>query len=194
MRILIIPGLNGSGPDHWQSLWERRYGGERLRQRDWANPDLEEWVRSLDETIMAQEDDVIIIAHSLGCLTVAQWAGFYPDHTQCIRKALLVAPPDAASFPASAAALRRFTPPRWAKLPFSSVLVGSENDPYMSVAAARDLARAWGSIFVNAGRVGHINEDSGHGPWPEGETLVQKLFDDDERSEGAPEFHALPCP
>lgn len=62
-------------------------------------------------------------------------------------------------------------------LPFPSILVGSENDPYMTAAAAGELARLWGSRFFNAGAVGHINTDSGHGPWPGGEALLRDLVD-----------------
>jgi predicted alpha/beta hydrolase family esterase len=30
------------------------------------------------------------------------------------------------------------------------------------------LARDWGATLVDAGPAGHINGESGHGPWPEG--------------------------
>ncbi|MFB2608362.1 alpha/beta hydrolase, partial [Rhizobium phaseoli] len=33
----------------------------------------------------------------------------------------------------------------------------------------------WGSFLVDAGEAGHINADSGHGPWPEG-TMVFAQF------------------
>ena len=53
-------------------------------------------------------------------------------------------------------------------LPFPSVLLGSRNDPYCDVQRASDFAEAWGSAFIDAGEAGHINIESGHGPWPEG--------------------------
>jgi len=46
----------------------------------------------------------------------------------------------------------------------------------MTLDTAEDLARALGSRFVNAGHVGHINVDSGHGPWPQGEALLKELI------------------
>jgi predicted alpha/beta hydrolase family esterase len=46
----------------------------------------------------------------------------------------------------------------------------------MTQKTARRLAVDWKSRFVNAGAVGHINLDSGHGPWLEGEALLQELI------------------
>ena len=34
--ILMVPGWNGSGPDHWQSRWERNLKtARRIEQDDW---------------------------------------------------------------------------------------------------------------------------------------------------------------
>ena len=49
-----------------------------------------------------------------------------------------------------------------------STLVASSNDPYATLEHSADLAAAWGSKFVEAGAAGHINAESGHGPWPGG--------------------------
>jgi hypothetical protein len=174
VRVLIVPGLNGSGPDHWQTFWERKYGYERVHQRDWENPDLAEWLNTLNTAITAGKDRSVIVAHSLGCLAVAHWARTFPENTGQIKCALLVAPPDVDSSPFIPEELHRFA--SYSKLPFPSVLVGSENDHYMTLDSVRWLADLWGSCFVNVGARGHINPDSGHGPWPEGEALLQDLL------------------
>jgi predicted alpha/beta hydrolase family esterase len=70
IRILIVPGLNGSGPGHWQTLWEEKYGCGRVEQRDWENPDIAEWVGTLNAAITAGAGRTIIVAHSLGCLGI----------------------------------------------------------------------------------------------------------------------------
>ena len=45
-KILTIPGLNNSGPTHWQSLWEHKFPhSERVELGSWDNPDKDEWVR-----------------------------------------------------------------------------------------------------------------------------------------------------
>lgn len=176
MRGLIVPGLNGSGPDHWQTLWEKRYGFERVEQCDWENPDVAVWVKTLDAAIMAHPEPLVLVAHSLGCFTVILLAGLYVDHTNRVQSALLIAPPDIASSTALPDSTKGFAPHNPGKLPFPSVIVGSKNDPYMKPETAQDLASAIGSRFVNAGFVGHINVDSGHGPWPQGEVLLQNLI------------------
>ena len=34
--LLIVPGWQGSGPDHWQSRWERSLStARRVQQADW---------------------------------------------------------------------------------------------------------------------------------------------------------------
>jgi len=174
MRLLIVPGLNGSGPGHWQTLWEEKYGCERVNQRDWGNPDLAEWVDTLNSAITAGAERTVIIAHSLGCLTVAHWAHAYPENTNQIQCALLVAPPDVERSSYIPDSLSRFAV--CDPLSFPSLLVGSENDPYMTLESARRLAMHWGSGFVNAGALGHINLDSGHGPWLQGEALLTYLI------------------
>ena len=169
-----MPGLNSSGPGHWQTLWEEKYGYERVEQRDWIKPDLVEWVNTLDAVITANSERTILVAHSLGCLAVAHWANAYPEKTGQIQCALLVAPPDVESSSYIPETLRRFAAHN--VIPFPSVLVGSEDDHYMNLDSARELARFWNSRFVNAGAVGHINPDSGHGPWPEGEAMLKALI------------------
>jgi uncharacterized protein len=52
--------------------------------------------------------------------------------------------------------------------PFPSVLIASSNDPNATLEESADLALAWGAQLVEAGEAGHIDEASGHGPWPEG--------------------------
>lgn len=174
IRILIIPGLNGSGPGHWQTIWEEKYGCEHVHQRDWENPDLAEWMDTLNVVVTARSERTVIVAHSLGCLTVAHWAKAFPENAGQIQCALLVAPPDVESSPYISANLRRFA--THDLIPFPSVLVGSENDHHMTLETARKMAADWNSCFVNAGAVGHINLDSGHGPWLQGEALLQDLI------------------
>ena len=61
-----------------------------------------------------------------------------------------------------------FGPYQGERLPFPSITVGSQNDPYCAADVSESLADRWGSLFINAGEAGHINSDAGYGPWPEG--------------------------
>ncbi|MDA8126267.1 MAG: alpha/beta hydrolase [Deltaproteobacteria bacterium] len=175
MRGLMVPGLNGSGPEHWQTLWEKKYAFERVEQRDWDRPAVEDWVRTLDAAITRQADKAVLIAHSLGCCTAVRWVERFPAHRDRVLALFLVAPPDIATSQAIPASAQGFALEDPQALPFPSLLVGSENDPYMDLEKARALATALESRFVNAGPAGHINVDSGHGPWPKGESWLREL-------------------
>src|SRR4051812_20431874 len=100
-RVLILPGLYDSGPQHWQSRWEAEHPGfVRVRQRDWETPDRAEWVATLAAAIEASPEPAVLVAHSLACCLVAHWAATH-GHESRVKSALLVAPSDveAASYP-----------------------------------------------------------------------------------------------
>jgi predicted alpha/beta hydrolase family esterase/GNAT superfamily N-acetyltransferase len=176
MQVLIVPGLHGSGPRHWQTAWERERGDcQRVEQRDWQNPRCAEWVATLDDAIAATDGPLVLVAHSLGCVTVAHWVAEHEALAQQrIAGALLVAPSDVdrPGFPAVASG---FSPAPLAPLPFPSVVVASADDPFISLARAEHFADAWGSRFVAVGAKGHLNSDSGLGVWPEGQALLETL-------------------
>ena len=91
IRYLIVPGWQGSAEDHWQSHWQRVLpGSERLEQRDWLTPRRADWVAALDACIARDPRPTLLIAHSLGCITVAHWAASAPaEHLARLRGALL---------------------------------------------------------------------------------------------------------
>jgi predicted alpha/beta hydrolase family esterase len=171
--VLTLAGIWNSGPSHWQTHWEKRNPAwKRVAHRDWNNPDCREWVDELDAAIALSEGPPILVAHSLSCALVAQWAR--SPSTLGIAGAFLVAPADAdgPAFPSEALG---FAPMPLQRLPFPSIVVASSNDPYVSPERARAFAQAWGSRFVDIGEAGHINGDSGYGAWPEGEALLAGL-------------------
>jgi predicted alpha/beta hydrolase family esterase len=171
--ILIIPGYGDSGPGHWQSLWQaRRPNARRVQQRDWNQPLREEWVAALDAEIAASAHPPVLVAHSLGCLTVAWWA---QGQARSVAGALLVASPDLEEVLVDGVE-DAFMPIPRARLPFPSILVASRDDPFGELPRAEQLARAWGARFVDAGDAGHLNADAGYGEWPAGEALLAELL------------------
>ncbi len=177
-RILNVPGLDNSGPAHWQTRWEQRYPWFcRVELGLWHQPDRTIWVQRLDQAIRAAGQPVILVAHSLGCLAVAWWAAIVgPGYREPVAGALLVAPADAERAGACSR-VAGFGPVPTRPLPFPSILVASRNDPHMSFARAIGIARSWGSHLVDAGEAGHLNADSGLGDWPLGISLVDRLVD-----------------
>jgi uncharacterized protein len=173
-NVLIVPGLYNSGPAHWQTLWEKKHP-EYLRvvQSEWETPNCTDWIQTLDQAIVRAGSPIVLIAHSLGCATVAHWSAAFKSP---ILGALLVAPSDveAPSYPPGTTG---FSPMPLAKLPFRSIVVASRNDQYVALDRARQFSAAWGSEFHDVGAAGHINTDSGFGEWPEGQRLLQRFLD-----------------
>lgn len=164
--ILIVPGYTNSGPEHWQSRWQARLStAERVEQAEWTKPVREDWTEALANAVNAAERPVVLIAHSLGVATVVQAVRKFRNP---VAGAFLVAPPDVANPSIRPKHLMTFGPYPRDPLPFPSMVAASSNDPFCALDVAEDIAAAWGSVFVHAGEAGHINADSGYGPWPEG--------------------------
>ena len=170
--VLILPGIGGSGPAHWQSRWEvLEPAFRRIEMPDWDRPELSTWLSTLDAAVNAAPAAPVIVAHSLGCMAVAHWAA----RGGRARAALLVAVPDPAGplYPDEAASFAAM--PRQ-PLGFPSHVVASQNDPYGGFEYAKATALCWGSAFTDVGAVGHINADSELGDWPVGRQLLAGLL------------------
>lgn len=170
---LLIPGLNNSGPRHWQTRWEEsRDDCERVDLGAWSNPHRSHWVTKLDHAIAERHEPIILVAHSLGCLTVAWWAAFSSaERFTSIVGAMLVAPPDVEREGAHPI-LVRFAPAPRKPLPFPTLVVASTDDPYATIERSQAMADQWRAHFLNIGALGHINADSFLGDWPEGQRLL----------------------
>lgn len=176
LTTLILPGLNNSGPDHWQSHLERRDRTHlRVTQNEWDAPRCEDWVERLSLTIRYMLGEFLLVAHSSSCAMVAHWArSASAADLARIRGALLVAPsdPDGPHYPAGPTG---FSPVPLDPLPFRSIVVASDNDEYVTLPRAMEYARAWGSELEILAGAGHINTVSGHGDWPAGYALLETL-------------------
>jgi uncharacterized protein len=173
---VIIPGLDGSGPDHWQT-W---LAGElRAADRQVAIPDLPsldapqlpEWLAALGSTLASLETDRFdVVAHSLGGMLWLHHASHTLDVETLPRPARValvsipapdISVPQCEGFfppPIDIAAVRAAAN--------GTVLVGSDNDPF----CPGGIARVYGAPLKIATTVipgaAHLNVESGHGPWP----------------------------
>lgn len=165
-RVLVAPGLHNSGPEHWQSRWQRLYSHfERVTQDDWDAPDLASWSARVTASRQPDRRPTLIVAHSFGCLASVHSITADPHQ---IAGVLLVAPADPDKFGVAA---------QLPQLPLAcpSTMIASTNDPWMSLDNAALWAHRWGSDFVNAGSLGHINAESGLGEWQFGQQQLQLL-------------------
>lgn len=172
--ILIIPGYTNSGPDHWQTRWEAKLStARRVEQKEWSKPVLAAWVAEVVKSVNEATLPVVVVAHSLGVPTFVQ---ALPQIGSKIKGAFLVTPPDVSNPKIRPKHLMTFGPYPREPFTFPSIVVASRNDHYCEYAVAEDLAAAWGSLFIDAGESGHLNAESGHGPWPEGTMVFAKFI------------------
>ena len=175
MNYLIVPGLNNSDEKHWQTFWEKSLPStQRVQQRSWDNPQREEWIAKLGETIERLNQDTIIVAHSLGVATTVMYLtqkteqGKIPSQ---IKGAFLVSPSDVDNIEV----IQSFAPMPLQKLSVPACVVASENDPFVSMERALFFANAWGVPVFNAGALGHINSDSDLGEWEQGRQFLAEF-------------------
>lgn len=171
MTTLLVPGLDGSPPAHWQGWWAARDRRARMViQDDFAAPDPVSWELRLAAAIH-DAPGAIIVAHSLGAILAARVAARWPQLR--IGGALLVAPAD-VDVPRDAR-IACFGPAPRRPLAFPATVAASRNDPWIDLGRARALAEDWSAGFVDLGEAGHVNVESGHGPWAEGMALAAAL-------------------
>jgi predicted alpha/beta hydrolase family esterase len=172
-NYFIVPGLGNSGEEHWQTFFERSGDNfRRINQQEWDAPICTDWVTSIDNAISSYDlSTVVLIAHSLGCPTIAHWATQY---NKKIKGALLVAPSDIEAqnytFPA-----KGFAPVPINKINFKTIVVASTNDIWVTADRAKFFADSWNSEFISLGDAGHINAVSGYGQWQQGLEILKTL-------------------
>ncbi|MFZ5744573.1 MAG: RBBP9/YdeN family alpha/beta hydrolase [Pseudomonadota bacterium] len=177
--VLFVPGLRDHVEDHWQTHAAGAFPGSvtvaPLTQDRMSRAAR---VAALDAALHAIDGDVVLAAHSAGCLMVAHWA-LAP--TRPIKAALLATPADVEhplppGYPSFAdLSANGWLPIPQAKLPFPALVVASRNDPLAGFDRVASMARDWGAELHDAGEVGHLNPPAGFGPWPDGLRLIEQL-------------------
>jgi predicted alpha/beta hydrolase family esterase len=179
--VLIVPGLRGDVPDHWQTLLAARLPKVRTvpppAQYTLGRLDR---VEALDRALASIEGPVIVVAHSAGVMMLAHWAQLTRPNRP-IKGALLATPADMEQpFPAGYPTTEELRDHRWLPiphraLPFPTILAASRDDPLCLFVRAQAMARDWGSELVDLGPVGHLNPAAGFGEWPQASALIERL-------------------
>jgi predicted alpha/beta hydrolase family esterase len=166
--MLTLPGWQNSGPEHWQSHWERSFPTmRRVVQDDWEAPVFADWSRRLTAEVERCRRPVLLVAHSLGTSLVMRWAQETPLSAVC--GAYLVAPTDVDRDEASPdSPVAGFAPMLLRPLPFASMVLASRNDEWVTFERAAAFADAWGSTLVDVGPLGHMGSAASLGMWPQG--------------------------
>jgi len=178
--VLFVPGLRDHVEDHWQTHAARAIPGSVTvppLEADRLSRDAR--VAALDAALRAIGGEVVLVAHSAGCLMVAQWA---LRQTGQVRGALLATPADVERpLPAGYPTLEQLSEGGWLpiareRLPFPAKVVASRNDPLAQFERVADLAESWGAGLIDAGAVGHLNPAAGFGRWADALPLIEGLM------------------
>ncbi|MCB6179960.1 alpha/beta hydrolase [Rhodobacter sp. Har01] len=169
-KTLIVPGLDGSPAPHWQH-WLAATDPRALTVdlSDPGRPNPVVWEAELAAMVLIHPGSVLV-GHSLGAVLIARLLVRWPQAK--VRAALLVAPAETRGNDR----VGHFGPIPERTLDVPAFVVGSRNDPWMTLDRTRALAHAWGAGLVDLGRAGHINVASGFGPWPLGKSLRDDLM------------------
>jgi predicted alpha/beta hydrolase family esterase len=170
--VVILPGWQGSGPEHWQTwLAGRLASGHDVRYPALPDPDtpvLHRWLAALDATLAGlPADGYDVVCHSLAVLLWLHRAARGPVQARPAR-VLLVAPPsprtaipELATFvpaPLDVEAVRRAAG--------GTILVCGDDDPYCPEGAALAYGRPLKIPVTVLPGTGHLNVAAGYGPWP----------------------------
>lgn len=170
--FLIIHGLGGSGPDHWQS-----WLAEKLKQNGYHvvyptfsnvdHPNKDVWLCELASSIesIPEHHKMIVITHSLGGIL---WQHFAASHHKKIaNRVILVAPPAPTIVIPSASTF--FPVPlsrnNLMRVADETIFIQSTNDPYCQPEEAQHYLQFNLPTFTLQ-NMGHINVQSGYGKWP----------------------------
>ncbi len=174
--ILLVPGFGNSGPDHWQSRWERNLRtARRVEQASWESPDEAVWSSAIRAAVTGAARPVVLVGHSLGVAAIAHAASRLPEGQ--VAGAFLVGPADTDAIagwplpdglPSWPASVLTFAPMPMQRLPFPARVIASSNNVFCSIERAEAITTAWGGELSVIANAGHINAESGHGPWPDG--------------------------
>lgn len=163
--VLTIPGIHGSGPLHWQSLWETKCARvRRIPQRDWGRPVMQAWMEGIDAAVAESHVLPVLVAHSLGCLAAAHWCSLSSREVHAV---MLVSLPDpeGPNFPRAA---ESFGPAPDSIGQRACLILASSDDPYSNLNFVSARASRWNAALRILGTHGHLNAESGLGDWDAG--------------------------
>jgi hypothetical protein len=167
--LLMVPGWTGAGPEHWMRRWTQRLStAQVVEQADWGRIVTHVWVERVAAAMGTATRPVVLVGHSCGVATIIHLLDRHPSLAAGIAGLVLVAPASDAATATLPNVDPTFIPVPRRALGVPALLIASRTDPFCPYEEAERLAAAWGAQLVDAGDSGHINTESGHGPWPDG--------------------------
>jgi hypothetical protein len=174
MKILILHGWGGSDYPHWQSHLAseiaKNYGTVSFPLLDNCHfPSKNRWVRQVKK-ILEEFQPTTVVCHSLANTL---WFWLCQENIKSIENLIMVSPP---SLGTTEATIKTFFPCEIPKNIHAKniELIVSDNDPWVKLNEAKNLAQTINANYTVVENAGHINADSGYGKWKFIENLIIK--------------------
>jgi predicted alpha/beta hydrolase family esterase len=171
-NVLILHGWGGSDFPHWQSELAgeiaKNYGTVSFPLLDNCHfPSKNRWVKQV-KTILGEFKPNTVVCHSLANTL---WFWLCQKEMVEIERLIMVSPP---SLTTNIETLKTFfpcdiPPRRYAK---KIEMIVSDNDPYITVEEAENMAKSIHASLTIIENAGHISANSGYGKWKFIENLV----------------------
>ncbi len=172
MKTLILHGWGGSDFPHWQSHLAseiaKNYGTVSFPLLDNCHfPSKNRWVKQVKKLLKEFKPDTVI-CHSLANTL---WFWLCQEEMVEIDKLIMVSPP---SLQTEEETIKTFFPCKIPEKIYAKDihLIVSNNDPWIELDEAENIAKNIDAKYTVIENGGHINADSGYGKWELIEELV----------------------
>ena len=175
MKTLILHGWGGSDAPHWQaelaSEIAKNYGTVSFPLLDNCHfPSKNRWIKQVKEILNDFKPDTVV-CHSLANNL---WMWLCEDANMLtVNRLFMVSLP---SLTTKEKTIKTFFPcPLPNNIYAKKVhLLVSDNDPWVKIEEAKEIASHYNATFTLIENAGHINADSGYGKWELIENLVME--------------------
>ena len=171
MKLLILHGWGGSDAPHWQAELAaevaKNYGTVSFPLLDNCHfPSKNRWVKQVKAILKDFKPDTVV-CHSLANTL---WFWLCQEEIATVERLFMVSPP---SLNTTEKTIKTFFPCEVPKdIHAKEVhLIVSDNDPWVEMEEAENIASRLNASFTVIHNAGHINADSGYGKWE----LIEKL-------------------
>ncbi len=173
MKTLILHGWGGSDAPHWQaelaSEIAKNYGTVSFPLLDNCHfPSKNRWIKQVKQILIDFKPDTVV-CHSLAN-NLWLWLCQEADMRE-IKRLFMVSLP---SLVTQEKTIKTFFPCPLPKNIYAKEvhIIVSDNDPWVKIEEAKEIASYYAATFTTIENAGHINADSGYGKWKLIEDLV----------------------
>lgn len=174
-KVLILHGWGGSDAPHWQAELAaniaKNYGTVSFPLLDNCHfPSKNRWVKQVKEIVDTFKPDTVV------CHSLANTLWFWlcqEDGVDTVERLFMVSPP---SLSTEEKTIKTFFPcPMPSQLYAKKVqMIVSDNDPWVKMEEAKEIAAHYNISLTTLHNAGHINDESGFGQWELIENLVME--------------------